>query len=697
MKLRKCCAVPFYILILIFLFSSALFAQSDYRTLLPMEKVKAMINEVSGTVPHNIMNEIAAFNHDRKAAEYENTYLESQIVVKYAKEFGFSGINIERFKGRQGGPVRQWDAEQGELWLLTPEEKLIISHRDIPAALASGSGSADVTTELVYAGPGDKESDYAGKDVAGKIVLVSGARSSWGGAARSAYRMAVGKFNAKGVVAFRTPNPYDRPDQVPWASIRNAKESTFAFNLPFRIGNELRNRLEAGEKLKVRAVVKTKYYDTDYEIPAAVIQGTGETDEEVCIVAHLFEGVTKQGANDNISGCVAILEAGRMLNRLIEKGIIDRPKRTIRFLWVPEIMGTYQYFENHPEEVKKMIAGLNMDMVGEDIKKNRNLTHLIITPHSLMSFINDVAAHYFDFVSKISHNPLPPEGRRPFSLPITDPTGSRDPFLYKIVSMPVGGSDHMILQMPKYKVPCIFYNNWPDMHYHASDDRPDKSDPTQLKRISFLIGIVSYAVADGGPENVPAFLNECLARGGARIENDLKECLNEMIYSNEQNLPDVYKEQKYKISSAFKREQKNINSLLIIGKNDTSSENLIKEMGESFMQKEVSVQNLLKTGYKNICDTYNIKPVEPELTDLEKTASKMVPANVNISGSIFGMRGTGLPRKYTNELLLFIDGKLSILDLRNAVSAEYGPVELEKVSAFFEDMQKKKMLEIIRK
>ena len=39
--------------------------------------------------------------------------------------------------------------------------------------LAEDSESADVTAELVDVGEGTKESDYAGKDVKGKIVLVS--------------------------------------------------------------------------------------------------------------------------------------------------------------------------------------------------------------------------------------------------------------------------------------------------------------------------------------------------------------------------------------------------------------------------------------------------------------------------------------------------------------------------------------------
>jgi len=79
-------------------------------------------------------------------------------------------VHIERFKL----PNKTWDGELGELWLVTPEKRLILSYRDIAASMATGSKSADVTAELVYVGRGDKESDYTGKNVAGKLVIGSG-------------------------------------------------------------------------------------------------------------------------------------------------------------------------------------------------------------------------------------------------------------------------------------------------------------------------------------------------------------------------------------------------------------------------------------------------------------------------------------------------------------------------------------------
>lgn len=49
----------------------------------------------------------------------------------------------------------------------------IASYEAEPVVLAQDSDSADVTANLVDVGEGTKERDYTGKDMKGKIVLVS--------------------------------------------------------------------------------------------------------------------------------------------------------------------------------------------------------------------------------------------------------------------------------------------------------------------------------------------------------------------------------------------------------------------------------------------------------------------------------------------------------------------------------------------
>ena len=74
---------------------------------------------------------------------------------------------------------RPWDAEFAELWEMEERDgagqpaSRWASWDAEPLHLAQDSESADVVAELVDVGAGTDEKDYAGRDVRGKIVLVS--------------------------------------------------------------------------------------------------------------------------------------------------------------------------------------------------------------------------------------------------------------------------------------------------------------------------------------------------------------------------------------------------------------------------------------------------------------------------------------------------------------------------------------------
>src|SRR4051812_27902304 len=180
--------------------------QSDPRTLIPSQTLNAIAQTVSGAQARNHVLEMCPYERNRPAEEYQGTYRESAYAEAKAKEYGFSDVHIERF------PLgsKQWDGEMAELWVTEPgPPQLITRYRDNAATLATGSRSGDVTADLVYAGRGDTPEDYRGKDVRGKIVLVSGPVGA-------AHNLAVRQFGAEGVVSFfnGTGKPIDRPDQM---------------------------------------------------------------------------------------------------------------------------------------------------------------------------------------------------------------------------------------------------------------------------------------------------------------------------------------------------------------------------------------------------------------------------------------------------------------------------------------------------
>jgi hypothetical protein len=87
--------------------------------------------------------------------------------------------------------------------------------------------------------------------------------------------------------------------------------------------------------------------------------------------------------------------------------------------------------------------------------------------------------------------------------------------------------------------------------------------------------------------------------------------------------------------------------------------------------------------------------LNPALSASEQAASKLVPTRKEQAaggrGAGGGGRGGGanpappLTGYYTQEARNFADGVRSILDIRNAISAEFGPVTVDDVVRFFRD------------
>ncbi len=427
-----------------------------------------------------------------------------------------------------------------------------------------------MTAELVYVGRGETAEDYAGKDVKGKIVLVSGAVGA-------AHNLAVRQFGAEGVVSFfnGTGKPVDRPDQMGWSGLNqgpdpNAK-TTWGFVLSLRMGLDLLGRLERHQKVMVHAVVKATEYDAPMNVVVATIPGDGSTNEEFHFTAHLFEGIAKQGANDNCGGPATQLEAGRAWIEMINQGLLPKPKRTVRFLWIPEITGTRAYLLKHPELGQHVVASISTDMVGANQTINHNSLHLNQTMYSIPSVINDVSRQFFEYVGETNREKL--HNRRiayAFQNPIIDPSGTRDPFLYNIEKF-YGSSDHQVHLDWDPRIPAVQFGNWPDAVYHSSDDSPANQDPTQMKRAAFLMISIGSVFANAGPADAVAVAGVALSYAEQRIAGDLRDGLALISASTAANLDTNYKEALNLVKYAYIRERLDVRSATTLAMGDKTA------------------------------------------------------------------------------------------------------------------------------
>src|SRR5262245_60111423 len=249
-----------------------------------------------------------------------------------AEAAGLAEATVERFPA--DGRTRYahfrsylgWKPIEATLEETSPQPRVLSRFPDLPVALADYSQDADVTAEVVDVGAGTKAEDYAGREVAGRIVVASGPLPD-------VHRRAVEERGAAGFLSDfpkqTTAWSGDDRDLVRWGHLSPYQEkNAFALMLSKRQSEDLRRRLRGGEKVVLRARVRARLVPATYDVVTAVIPGRDAGAGEVLLSAHLCH--QSAGANDNASGSAAIFEVARALSAAIAAGSLPAPRRTIR-------------------------------------------------------------------------------------------------------------------------------------------------------------------------------------------------------------------------------------------------------------------------------------------------------------------------------------------------------------------------------
>ena len=672
-------------------------------TFLPSDIMDEIVGESSGENAWHAIMETGGYDKDRPASEYgeSSMFHETKFYLDKLKEYGLPGAELARYPG-----ATTWDGVKGELWEIQPIRQKLASYLDMAAMLATGSATADVTAELVWVGSGRKE-DLQGKDLKDKIAVTDG---STGG---------LSSTGAVGVIAMNSPRPLFDPLQLPWASIgggrgRGAGDGAaaapsvkFGFQMPPREGEYLKRRLLAGQKITVRAQVVSETRPYDIQNVVWHIPGTDPNAGEIILSAHLFEGYVKQGGNDNISGCAALMETGRVLNALINENRIPRPKRTIRFIIGPEFSGTGPWVKAHKELMEKTLCNINLDMVGEWLSKNQAFFCMIRTTFGNPHYINDVMENYYRYVGEGNRERIQNRGNF-YLVPhrIVAPTGADEPFYYSIETH-YGASDHEVFNDWGVRVPGIMMIAWPDRWYHTSADHVDKSDPTQMKRVVAIAAAGAYTVASADDHTAAKIAGEITSNATQRIGHQLVRGLEEMNRATAETLAEAYKAGRAYLMASVINEKDTLATVNQLAADRRTVGDYVIAMQKSVDDIGRTHLNTLETHMRAVARKLGTSPVNLQVTDLEKQAAKVVPkttARVKEngyqgwqeylpSGGRGGQGPAGQPAdnprakaladartKYpvkaglnTSELQLLINGLHSALDIKYMLDAQSQP------------------------
>jgi hypothetical protein len=692
---------PWFVLALVMAMAMATVAQErEDRTLLSNTEMRSIINEASGERAVHHVLEMVPYPRVRERSEYTSNFRETAVVAKYAKEYGFSNVEIESFG--QGSPI--WHATQAELWTLKPVEEKLYDLHDVLVSVASGSESGDVTADLVDIGQGGRPEDYSGKNVAGKIVL--GAAG-----ANQLQRLAVFERGAVGVLSYNALRADDIPDQLMSQSVSSnapaGKKPGFGWSIAPRVGRDLAAKLARGEKISMRSVIKAETFPAEMEMVHATIPGDGSSDQAIMVSAHLYEGYTKQGANDDNSGCALTLEMGRAYMRLVKDGKLPKPKRTIHFLWVPEISGSMAWLTAHPDVKQHLIGDLNFDMEGLLLKLSGSAWVMHRTPDSLPTYLNDLCASVLKYVANLNIERVRFRSvAYGFTLPVVAPTGSRDPF-WVIEDKHYGASDHVVFI--NQGIPAIMFITWPDHFYHSSQDTPERLDPTQLKRAA-VVGIGSMSlVASASDDAALKIAAESLARGSERMGQSQKKGLSYVTdLPAGMSLPDAYKEAKVAVRHQANVEKAVVRSTAELFTDRAAAQKQLAGFDALIDQRATALQNEIAAIYKLRAEQAKQPAAEPPPTDLERLAARTLVEPVQTAGGGGGMFGGGgggggrggaaqpetplsaarrkLPSQVMGELGAYMRQKKTVLEIRDFVSGEFEPVPLADVFEYLKAM-----------
>ncbi|MFS4416872.1 M28 family peptidase [Maribacter sp. 2307ULW6-5] len=235
----------------------------------------------------------------------------------------------------------------------------------------------------------------------------------------------------------------------------------------------------------LQLAVESSNEEIDSENVVAVIKGSTKPNEYVVISSHLDhigvtpDGQINNGADDDGSGTVAMLEIAEAFQEAVQKG--NGPERSIVFLHVTAeekgLLGSQYYTDTEPIfPLAQTVANLNIDMIGRiDPKRegDRNYLYLIGSDklstelHELSEMVNNKYTNIeFDYTYNDPNDP--------------------NRFYYR--------SDHY--NFAKNNIPIIFYFNGTHDDYHRPSDTVEKINYDLLENRSRLIFYTAWEIAN---------------------------------------------------------------------------------------------------------------------------------------------------------------------------------------------------------
>ncbi len=607
----------------------------------------------------------------------------TRLIANAVRDAGADDIREERypldgetrFAGRTMPPA--WEPVEATLDLVSPTHAALISFEEVPSTLPWWCGSTPedgVLVHVVDVGRGLSAADYDGKPVAGNAVLIrdSESRPAWAHAADLARR-----HGAVGIITdflhSQTPPWRTRqalPDAVQLLRLPPRWENPWAFSVGYGVAERL-STLAARGPVRVHAVVRARTFKGEAVNLTATIHGADRPDESVYFIAHTSAG-TRPCANC-AAGPALMVELCRAFQAAIRAGDLPRPKRSIRFLFVAEGLGSSFYIHTHRNTLPTVKATLCLDSVGHRQSTLKSSLVMYRSPDSIPNYVNDLGAALIEG--------LPKEADWPFQ------NGPAIPLVnFQTLPYTPWSDNHYWVT---FGVPAPLFMSWPDLYFHTQLLTADHTDPMVFERAGRVLGALAFGIARAGAVEAGAIMQEVAAQSALRVSRLIRDALGATRQGSVPGLEGVRRHAQHLVN----RDSQAIMSALDLAAGDAAVErvqSLAQRLtGDLRLRAEAELSHLEAFG--SPAPTGRV-PIGQAKRAADRSAARIIPrrARDGVPPGVVGLTYDELAtivgamiaedprvnwetlRIFGDELWNFADSRRTIAEIAEAVCYEFG-------------------------
>ena len=256
--------------------------------------------------------------------------------------------------------------------------------------------------------------------------------------------------------------------------------------------------------------------------------------------------------------------------------------------------------------------------------------------------------------------------------------GTNSQFNYRLVPY-ISGSDHTIFLAAG--IPTMQFNYYSDNFYHSSEDRSEHVDPTEMKRVGFMVASGFYYLATADVQEAQDLAWESAANGDKWMAEVSRQSII-LLQNQGEKIHLGYQAAPNKIEGAFLKGKGNMLSVSDISDADEVAA-LLNQLTTSLESSRDNHAARLLDLYWMRCAALDVEPQEIQLTEQEKLYQNKLPRklypvysedykskNTDVNKYI-PKKSPVMPRLARSEIPILIDGHRTILDIYRIVRAEH--------------------------